>query len=203
MDGNIKPGRIEIKTLAQAVGEEADAALAALLNDGWELLCEPSVTTLPDYMHIVRHFEVIKLMRLVEVDDQFIESGEMVAAVEAVNLTPDPSPKGEGSKEETTELPKVVAGAESIPEPIRVVHGTAFGVDLVGEIIDETTERESMETVTFAAALVSGKYSPAEMSQIGNREALAAGMNAVWKRQQYGGRSWESLINRLPALVNP
>lgn len=168
---SVKTPRMEIKTLAQQVCENSDKTLETLMNDGWELMLPPVLTTAV-IGNVAEHFEIVKLMRLVEeADPEEDEATEEVATVRELDVRP--------------------------PLPIEssaVVRGTVLGID--APTVD--VERKPLEEVTYTEALLSGRYSGEEIKLIGNREAAQAGMNALWKQQQWGARRWDGLVNTLP-----
>jgi hypothetical protein len=83
------------------------------------------------------------------------------------------------------------------PLPIEssaVVTGTVLGID--APTVD--VGRKPLEEVSYNEALLSGRYTSEEIKLIGNREAAQAGMNALWRAQQWGERRWTGLVNTLP-----
>lgn len=169
--------RLEIKTLVQQVSKNSDEILETLMNDGWEVL-HMSATSVANplaraYAPTVEHYEIIKLKRMVEPDEdpEADEETEEVATVREIDVRPP------------------------LPIESTVVTGTVLGID--APTVD--VGRKPLEEVTFAEALASGRYNGDELKQIGNREAAQAGMNALWKQQQWGERRWTGLVNTLPS----
>lgn len=171
-DKSVKTPRMEIKTLAQQVCENSDKTLETLMNEGWELMLPPVLTTAV-IGNVAEHFEIVKLMRLVEPDEdpEEDEATEEVATVREIDVRP--------------------------PLPIEssaVVTGTVLGID--APTVD--VGRKPLEEVSYNEALLSGRYTSEEIKLIGNRERDAVFLNALWKQQQWGGRRWEGLVNTLP-----
>ncbi len=83
--------KVEVKTLAQAVGEESDNKLAALLNDGWQMLGAPGFTsvtvahvTAPGWQ--IKHFELVKLWRKIEQQpSEPLKASNYSSVVERIN----------------------------------------------------------------------------------------------------------------------
>jgi hypothetical protein len=170
---SVNSPRIEIKTLAGQVCENSDKILQTLMNEGWELMCPPILSTVV-IGNVAEHFEIVKLTRLVgdDEDPEEDEETEEVKPQPQVDVRPPMMPFVSGE----------------------VVRGTVLGLDM--PTVD--VERKPVEEVSYTEALVSGRYSGEEIKQIGNREAAQAGMNALWKAQQWGERRWTGLVNTLP-----
>lgn len=169
--------RIEIKTLAGMVSESSDEKLATLMTEGWELLCDPVLTTINSAYEGVQHYEIIKLMRVTQ---------------------PDEDPEEDEETEEVTTAREIDVRPPLPIESSAVVTGTVLGIDAPTVDVD----RKPVEEVGFAEAVHSGRYSADELRAIGDREALAAGLKVMRERQTWNGRTWEGFINRLP-LATP
>lgn len=177
---DLKNPRMEIKTLVGEVGKDSDKTLETLMNDGWEVL-HISMTSVANplaraYAPVVEHYEIVKLMRLVDADE-------------------DPE-----EDEETTEVPRVDDRPRPpmVPNmPGEVITGRVLG--LPGDAPTVDVGRKPLEEVSYSEALTSGRYSAEEIKQVGNREAAQAGMAALWKQQQWGDRRWSGLVNALPS----
>lgn len=77
-----------------------------------------------------------------------------------------------------------------------VKRGTVLGVDAEHPL---HVERKPLEEVTYTEALHSGLYTPEEVSEVANREAVQNSlMNLKWEPQQWGDRTWEGFVNHLP-----
>jgi len=192
---DIQPQRIEITTFAGVVGPAADEQLAAAMNDGWEVL-DISATSVVLMGEVVHH-EVVKLMRLVDEDDDAAAPATEAAAA-PTPATEDASPPTSEDASPPTPLPEAGEGSDGrppIPPPgsKQVVTGMVVGMD---------ASRTPLEDVSFAEALASGWYSGAELIEIGNREIQVAGRNLLWQRQQNrAGQVWTGLVMRLPDAV--
>lgn len=222
---DINAPRIEVKTLAQRIDGVGDAWLAELMNAGWELLCEPQFTSVFDVRIGVQHYEIVKLMRLVGDEDGGGEDVEeasppaplprergiemLVGIAQAIRdpeathdtkeLPPSPpvrtSPPARLREEERGE------GHDPRPPIIPYIPDEVFTGTIIGLEDDATDpERKPLDEVTYSEALNSnGKYTPEEISAIGNREAIQIGMDAHYARQTWGTQSWDSQVMRLPS----
>jgi len=179
INGCNKP-RIEIKTLTQEVCKSSDEILQALMCEGWELLCDPAMSTLLTSKG-VQHFEVIKLFRLIDEDDGGEE--ELIVGTDTTWMKPHFSAK-------------VIIGGDVRPPQPPTSRITVLGVDAEHPLI---VERKPVEDVTYAEALASLQYTAEEISEIADRENRAHLLQYVtMERQEWGGRSWDSLVNHLP-----
>lgn len=173
VNGCNKP-RIEIKTLTQEVCKSSDEILQALMCEGWELLCAPAMSTLLTSKG-VQHFEIIKLKRMAQID-----GGGEVAEAKAM----------------AEELNRLYANGDARPPQPPTSRITVLGVDAEHPLI---VDRKPVEDVTYAEALASLQYTAEEISEIADRENREHLLQYVtMERQEWGGRSWESLMNHLP-----
>jgi hypothetical protein len=160
------------------------------MNDGWKLMLPPVLTTAV-IGNVAEHFEIVKLMRLVEPDED-PEADEETEEVKVPTSPPAPLREEERGEEQGWH---VIDVRPPLPiESSAVVTGTVLGID--APTVD--VGRKPLEEVSYNEALLSGRYTSEEIKLIGNREAAQAGMNALWRAQQWGERRWTGLVNTLP-----
>lgn len=179
INGCNKP-RIEIKTLTQEVSKNSDEILETLMNEGWEVLHISSTSVNVPYADRlggwrIQHIEIIKLKRMAQID-----GGGEVAEAKAM----------------AEELNRLYANGDTRPPQPPTSRITVLGVDAEHPLI---VERKPVEEVTYQEALASFKYTAEEISEIANRENREHLLKYVtMERQEWGGRSWDSLVNHLP-----
>ena len=94
-------------------------------------------------------------------------------------------------------MPTVPEVENDVPQPVmqqgrrKVVSGTIHRAPKV--------ERKPVDEVTWAEAFASRAYSVEELKQIGNREAMQAGIRVIFERQRAGSQEWTGAVMRLGA----
>ena len=194
----------------------ANDLLASRLTDGWGVM---NIATTATFNHGTAQIEIVRVVTLQKVKDTVIDDLLAEAAAIIAENAPANAPMIDVEPEIDEEpVGDEVPEIDEVPVPVtarRVVRGEMMGVPEPRPVTGRTgrrmrrarspaaaTERVPVDAVAYAAAIVSGRYTLAELKEIANRETRAAGMKVLWERQQARtGEEWTGLLNRLPLSV--